>query len=411
MSFLLRLSSLLLARLCQGLIAGVHSLRYGLLSVRRGYALLLVFVLALFCLAPLSPLSLHSFDSASLPELPSSPPLHSAPEPEPVPGPGSGPTADSSAPAPVWARPTVPEDADWSRFAIIQYATSVEYLCNSLMIFDSLREVNTRADLVLLYPDSYAPVDIEHPKSKEQKLLVHARDRYGVKLRPVRINRRTVTDSTWAASYTKLLTFNLTAYDRVLSIDSDGIVLQNLDELFFAPPATVAAPLAYWLQPEKDVLSSQVLLVTPSMSEFNRVSAAADVARESEYDMEIINSLYRHAALILPHRPYDLLTSEFRHPSDDTHTLYLSSIGNTPTDSVELEAWDPSVAYNEAKYLHFSDWPMPKPWKKPTRMEMTEFQPKCIQSNGNMIDCTAQKLWVGFYEDFLAARSRVCAGV
>jgi len=53
---------------------------------------------------------------------------------------------------------------------------------------------------------------------------------------------------TWSDSYTKLLAFNQTQYDRVLSLDSDSTVLKPMDELFLLPDCPVAMPRAYWLE-------------------------------------------------------------------------------------------------------------------------------------------------------------------
>ncbi|PHH54546.1 Glucose N-acetyltransferase 1 [Ceratocystis fimbriata CBS 114723] len=382
-----------------------------LVSTRRGLALLmpLLFVLIFLRLASLT--YDYKFGSLLMEPPPQEEPTHDGPVSGSVSTPPNVDPPTDSLRVPAWSNPVVPEGADWSRFAIVQYATNLDYLCNSLMVFDSLRKLNTKADLVLLYPEDYAPIDIKNPESNQEKLIVKARDEYGVKLHPIKVIRRAVLDSTWAASYSKLFSFNLTAYDRVLSIDSDGLVLQNLDELFFAPPATVAAPLAYWLRPGEDVLSSQMLLIQPSAEEFARISQAIDGAPNSDYDMEIINHLYRQTALILPHRPYDLLTSEFRILSIAEHARYLSNADNIPSDDAVLEPWDPMLVYNEVKYLHFSDWPMPKPWTRPTQTQTLTFQPKCVEKDGTMVDCTAQRLWVGFYEDFLVQRSRVCLGM
>lgn len=121
-----------------------------------------------------------------------------------------------------------------------------------------------------------------------------------------------------------------------------------MDELFLLPPCPVAMPRAYWLNPNDRVLSSQVMLIQPSKLEFGRIMDAINNASSKDYDMEIMNNLYRDSALVLPHRPYDLLTGEFR---GNNHTAYL---GN------QLEEWDPYAVKAEAKYLHFSDWPVPK---------------------------------------------------
>ena len=124
-----------------------------------------------------------------------------------------------------------------------------------------------------------------------------------------------------------------------------------MDDLFLLPQAAVAMPRAYWLGFDERVLSSQIMLVEPSPHEFSRVLKTMEAGGTGDYDMEIVNTLYKDKALILPHRPYDLLTGEFAAKFDDDHQKYLGD---------EEERWDPDAILEEAKYLHFSDWPMPK---------------------------------------------------
>lgn len=121
-----------------------------------------------------------------------------------------------------------------------------------------------------------------------------------------------------------------------------------MDELFLSPPAPVAMPRAYWLNFDDRIMSSQLVLIQPSEFEFNRISKSISAAASSDYDMEIVNNLYKDSAMILPHRPYNLLTGEFR---SKNHTDY---IGNSE------EEWNPEEIFREAKFLHFSDWPVPK---------------------------------------------------
>lgn len=196
---------------------------------------------------------------------------------------------------------------------------------------------------------------------------------------------------TWQDSYTKLLAFNQTEYDRVLSLDSDSTVLQHMDELFLAPSAHVAMPRAYWL--ENPYLSSQMILIQPSTEEFKRIDQTINNVQAGEFDMEIVNILYGKDCMILPHRPYNLLTGEFR--SKGNHTQYL---GN------EYEGWNPENVLQEAKFLHFSDWPMPKPWLSATTKLKQENQPNCDVLEDGREDCRARDLWLGFYEDFKARR-------
>ncbi|TRX98106.1 hypothetical protein FHL15_000751 [Xylaria flabelliformis] len=280
---------------------------------------------------------------------------------------------------------------DWSRYAYTQYVTNKEYLCNSVMIFETLYRLKAKAERVMMYPDNMMSPTETNPQSNEAKLLVKARDQYGVKLVPVSIQRRAGGDATWAESFTKLLAFNQTQYQRVLNVDSDATILQPMDELFLMPPCPVAMPRAYWLFPKEKILSSQLMLVQPSEVEFDRIMNQVESSGRNDYDMEIVNQLYADSAMILPHRPYDLLTGEFR---GDDHKNYLGT---------DREEFDPATIFNEAKYLHFSDWPVPKPWIPMSDNIRQDKQPKCVTKNGQE-DCSARELWNGFYNDFTQRR-------
>ncbi|KAG0653026.1 N-acetylglucosaminyltransferase [Hyphodiscus hymeniophilus] len=275
-------------------------------------------------------------------------------------------------------------NVNWSRFAYVQYVTNTPYLCNSVMLFERLHALGTKADMLMMYPSKFTPGDA----TLEGRLLAQARDQYGVKLTPIEVQRRSGIDVTWAESFTKLLAFNQTQYDRVLGLDSDSTVLQLMDELFLLPSCPVAMPRAYWLPREEHFLSSQLILVEPSAIEFERVSKAIATAGPGEYDMEIFNNIYGDSALIIPHRRYDLLTRAFR---EDHRISYL---GN------DMEEWDPDKVLEEAKFLHFSDWPMTKPWI-PDYNKMEELKPACAEENQG---CRAQILWLQFYSDFARRR-------
>ena len=166
-----------------------------------------------------------------------------------------------------------------------------------------------------------------------------------------------------------------------------------MDELFLLPGCPVALPRAYWMDREAHVLSSQLVLLEPSAFEFSRVMHATQTKGENDFDMEIVNALYGASAMILPHRPYNLLTGEFR---ASNHAAYL---GN------DLEKWDPATALAAAKFLHFSDWPVPKPWIEMPDALREEKQPNCEPDEGmGGADCRARDIWLGLYADFRRRR-------
>ncbi|KAJ0161228.1 Glucose N-acetyltransferase 1 [Colletotrichum tanaceti] len=301
-------------------------------------------------------------------------------------------TASQIGPETVGKPPTKQEDVDWSRFAYVQYATNALYLCNSIMFFERLEHLNSKPDRALLYPSSMMDPHATEGETKEAKLLIRAREEYGVKLVPIKVQHRKGQDPTWADSFTKLLSFNQTQYQRVLSIDSDSTLQQHMDELFLLPSTPFVATRAYWLPPEeRPKINSQLMVIAPSESEFARIAAKIDGAGPNDYDMEVVDDLYKESAMLLPHRPYVLLTGTFS--SDHTDRW----LGN------DQEVWDPVAASNEAKLIHFSDWPRPKPWLKAPADLIEKTQPKCVM-RGEVEDCSARDIWEGFYTEFKARR-------
>lgn len=76
------------------------------------------------------------------------------------------------------------EKVDWSRFAYMQYVTDTEYLCNSVMMFETLHRLGSLADRAMMYPDHMLDPSVTKGESKNAKLLLKARDEYNVKLLP-----------------------------------------------------------------------------------------------------------------------------------------------------------------------------------------------------------------------------------
>lgn len=304
------------------------------------------------------------------------------------------------------ARPTKSvEDPsiDWSKLYYVQYVTSPEYLCNALMVWSQIEEIGSRAQRMMLYPSTWDPDEIDDYSpsldyTPVARLLQEAQSKYFVKIQPVDIMHKNGTlQPTWADSYTKLLAFNLTQFDRVLALDSDSIVLKNLDSVFLLPKAPVAMPYVYWGNPTGWAFSSQMLLLTPSATTFSQIETAIKNAKEDEYDMDILNRLFHDHILKIPQRPFNLLSGEFRRAS---HAAYLSS---------RSEKWDPDTILQEAHFLHFSDWPVPKPWVVAPKEVLNKHMPKCKQNEWfGATDCRDRAVWLKLYWDFAVTRKNVC---
>ena len=299
------------------------------------------------------------------------------------------------------------KSVDWSRYAYSQYATDQAYLCNSVMVFEALDRLGSRADRILMYPDEW-DTEISDRRDRNSQLLVIAREYYKVKLIPIKVQRferdgpniNAHTTHTWDESATKFLTFNQTQYSRILHLDSDITLFKHLDDLFLLPSSPVAMMRAHWKLPEQH-LTSMLILLEPSEVETQRLlSAAQSKARShNHYDMDILHGLYKDSAMVLPHRHYGLLSGEFRLQQ---HENYL---GNS------YDEWDPDRVLREASLVHFSDWPLPKPWLMWPRNLLREEMPKCRVTPGTAAEegCRAREVWLELYNDFRKRRKNICA--
>jgi hypothetical protein len=162
----------------------------------------------------------------------------------------------------------------------------------------------------------------------------------------------------------------------------------------------MAMPRAYWSGARPQPLTSLLMVLQPSMAEYERfketIAEGADpaIVQRNKFDMELVNERFEDSALVIPHRPYALLTGEFRNAN---HSAYL---GNT------FEIWNAEKALKEAKLVHFSDWPLPKPWIMWPSEGVAEIQPDC--GGDREVVCSERKIWKGLYKDFRERRKDIC---
>ena len=98
------------------------------------------------------------------------------------------------------------------------------------------------------------------------------------------------------------------------------------------------------------------------------------------FDMDVMNDLYKNMALTLPNE-YDFVSGELRKTD---HAAYL---GN------DLVKWNATAEFRKAYYVHFSDWPVPKPWLV-SDDQLASTGPKCPS------ECEERELWIGLYTQF-----------
>jgi hypothetical protein len=77
-------------------------------------------------------------------------------------------------------------DINWSNYAYSLYATDSATLCHAVLLADALDRVGSQADRVLFYPE-YWDLTVSDSKDRDSQLLILARDKYKVKLQPIKL--------------------------------------------------------------------------------------------------------------------------------------------------------------------------------------------------------------------------------
>jgi hypothetical protein len=297
-------------------------------------------------------------------------------------------------------QPTWTTEQEEPNFAYAQYATTVDYLCNAVINFGLLRRYGAKHDFVLIYPASWS-----EGTSEEARAMTNLKAAMpDIHYRPFDIVSTQKGDSTWRDSLTKFHSFALTEWTRVLAFDSDSLVLNSMDHYFLSPLAPIAVPRAYWLNKKdtgigEQVLGSHVMLLEPNEPRYHKI---LDIAKSSgDFDMEVVNKMFRDSAMILPHRRLALLTGEFR---TTNHSTYLAPD--------EDEEWNAMGEVSRSFLVHFSDWPLPKPWKPRTNQQWQDALPACTDDDVERDDrprCADRVMWTGFYETYDEERTKQCA--
>ena len=125
--------------------------------------------------------------------------------------------------------------------------SSEDYVCGAIALAQSILQTNTNKDLVLLADRTISDHSIAGLQAAGWKIKRIDRIR----------SPNAMVDAYNEWNYSKLRVWQLTEYDKVMFIDSDLIVLRNIDH-FFDFPQLSAAPNSKW------IFNSGIMILEPS---------------------------------------------------------------------------------------------------------------------------------------------------
>ncbi|KAF2151656.1 glycosyltransferase family 8 protein [Myriangium duriaei CBS 260.36] len=185
------------------------------------------------------------------------------------------------------------ETPETSPFAYVFYATEDTYACSVLVNIDRLQnKLKVDYPIYVLATEALSQPYLEAFKKKNVIVSIQ-------QVPPL---------AEGSAGYyrdclVKLLAFKMHHVNahlkRVIMMDSDQLVLKNLDHLFTGlPEVDLAAPRAYWLG--KEVVSSTLMVISLSDRLWNTIETTMQNITNGKYDMDLVNDVLGDTVLMLP---------------------------------------------------------------------------------------------------------------
>ena len=130
------------------------------------------------------------------------------------------------------------------------------YLEGVLVLNENLKALKSKYPLLCLINENISKETIRKLK------LFHI----DYKLIPS-INFNCKTLYNWKYTFDKINVFSLTEYDKVVYLDSDFLILENIDHLFKLSTPTMASDVPF----HADIFNSAVMIIKPNLKDYNNL--------------------------------------------------------------------------------------------------------------------------------------------
>ncbi|KAL1301462.1 hypothetical protein AAFC00_005712 [Neodothiora populina] len=301
---------------------------------------------------------------------------------------------------------------DWTRLAHVQLVKTHESVCNSIMLFSALHRQRSPARRILLFPATWA-TDLNPVAGgsydpfilSTRRLLKLAARRYRVELRPISPLLEDEISRDDAQSYSLASVFALRDLDRVMIVQTPGLLLDDGAELLdqtlaFAPPSALGVLAT---DPEADVRGDEMVLATPGKDTFAALRAselAVEIA--SRKDQAPLSTTFNPDVRLLSHvilDPLSLSPSSDSTIDSDNHRSLLTAIST-------LHSAVPDQFFNASSFLHSSPYIL---FRDPLLPLGPEYDvPVSARREARPKNKDADWVWTKLYGRFAQERMDVC---
>lgn len=156
------------------------------------------------------------------------------------------------------------------------------YLDGVLVLNENLKFLGSKYPLLCLINENISRSTIETLDYFDIKYKIIKKINY--------INHNEANDY-WIYTFDKLNVFSLTDYEKVVYLDSDLLILENLDHLFECPTPSMSLDLPWY----NDRYNTGIMVITPNIYDYNRLKCDAlksDVLKRQISDQDIINEYF-----------------------------------------------------------------------------------------------------------------------
>lgn len=177
--------------------------------------------------------------------------------------------------------------------AYITALSADNYLTGCLVVNKSLKKVNSKYPLVVLASKDLSKKSIKILEKNNIK-VIYPKNKLSLPESIIKQNSDADFDY-WTKSFIKLLAFDLDEYEKIVLIDNDIIVLENIDDLFEKPHMSGVALFKETKNMNCDNCSSGFLVIEPQKNfSKNFISIIERLSNEKGHfgDQDVINQYY-----------------------------------------------------------------------------------------------------------------------